>query len=72
MPTISAIAAGGTCPTTVTVLARPMKAPPAIPAVPLLLSIITPTMTAYCCHALSRLNVLLLAPPMRAGTAAHL
>ncbi len=53
MPTMSASAARGMCPTAVMVLARTMNAPPAMPAVPLLVSIITPTMTSCCCQVRS-------------------
>ena len=45
-----ASAASGMSPTAVRVLASTMNAPPAIPAVPLLVSIITPTMTSCCCQ----------------------
>lgn len=49
-PTIRERAASGMWPTAVTVLARTMNAPPAMPAVPLLVSIMTPTMTSCCCQ----------------------
>ncbi|MDH6484716.1 hypothetical protein M2157_000715 [Streptomyces sp. SAI-127] len=50
MPTIRERAASGMWPTAVTVPARTMKGPPAIPAVPLLVSIVTPTMISCCCR----------------------
>ena len=50
MPTMRASVASGMPPTAVSVLARTMNAPPAMPAVPLLVSIMTPTITSCCCQ----------------------